>query len=117
MDHQIDLVIEHQSVGVSLDEIYHFGQSLVYQAGIVADADNPQRGALPFIKAIYLSNRDIESASDPIFEALDNPPLTFEGAVAGEMQLDTAGSDSHGQHSSTFNVRCSKFQIVPNVER
>lgn len=95
MGHQIDLVIENHGIGVCLDEVHDFGQSLVHQPRTVTDTDDSQCSALPFIKTIHLGDGDIEAASDTIFEALDNPPFTLEGAVASQTQLDAARSDGH----------------------
>jgi hypothetical protein len=97
MGHEINFVIENQGVSVSLDEVDDFGEGLVDQSSIVADAGDSERGALPFIKPIHFGNRDIETASDTIFDALDNPPLTLEGGIASQVQLDAARSNSHGR--------------------
>ena len=95
MGHQIDLVIENQGIAVAINEVDHLAQGLIHQARIVADAGDPQRGALPVIKTVHLGDGDIEAALDSIFDALDNPTFALERAVARDAQFDAAGSDRH----------------------
>lgn len=112
MGHEIDFIIENQGVSVSLDEVDDFGEGLVDQSSIVADAGDSKRSALPFIEPIHFGNRDIEATSDTIFDTLNNPPLTLEGGIAGQVQLDAARPNSHGQYRSRFNVRSSTLRMI-----
>ena len=107
MCHQVDLVIENEGVGVTLDEVDHLAQDLIHEPRVVADTGDPQRGALPVIKTIHLRDRDVKASVDAILDAFDYSPFALERVVAWDTQFDAAGSDGNGQNS--FELRVSGF--------
>ena len=92
----LDFIIEHFGFNAAVrDEVDHVGENLVGMAFVVADAANPDGSQLPDIVVIHLSHRHVELVAHPAGDGFKDLPLTLEGHVFRQAELDLAHPDVH----------------------
>jgi hypothetical protein len=78
-----------------LDPTHGFFEDRVDTPRVIGDGDESDLGRLPGIVVRDLSGSQVELAPQLSQERLEDAALAFQRTVAGEIQLDVAGTNDH----------------------